>query len=297
MNLLVYKLVIAPLLVALATLAGRRWGSVATGLVAGLPIIAGPILFFYAVEQGPVFASQAAVATLLGMVSLSAFMLIFAWRSWVGGTALSCILLGWSGFALVTIVMDRVSDRMLDDHRTTLLKALFKALVYALAALYLGRRSLPRLEARASQGAILGGRMQLVPRPDGDESAPSLDSAPPPEPNAWDIPLRMLAAALLVWTLTSLAQRLGPRLGGLLTPFPIASTVLSTFALVQGGREAAHAVIKGFFLAFYSFAVFCAVLAASLPILSLPVSFTAAVLMAALAHGFVLRRMLQGPLF
>jgi hypothetical protein len=48
MNLLLYKVTLAPLLVIGATLAGRKWGQTAAGLVAGFPIVAGPILVFFA---------------------------------------------------------------------------------------------------------------------------------------------------------------------------------------------------------------------------------------------------------
>lgn len=277
MNVFVYKAVISPLLVALATLAGRRWGYIASGLVAGLPIVAGPVLFFYAVEQGPAFASQAAVATLLGMVSLCAFMLIYAWRSWSGGTILSSLLMGWAGFAVVTLLINRV----LQDHDVSLLKAL----VYALAALYLGRRSLPPMDPSAS-----------AEPPALDPGAPRPDVAVAPlGPGPWDLPLRMAAAAFMVLTLTGLAQRLGPRLGGLLTPFPVASTVLAVFAHSQGGSAAARSVLKGLFLAFNSFAVFCAVLAAVLTAGGLGLGFAAAVVAAGLTQAFVLRRSFKDP--
>jgi hypothetical protein len=251
----------------LATLAGRRWGSIATGLVAGLPIVAGPILLFYALQQGPLFAGQAALATLLGIISVTLFLLIFAWRAWFGGTALSCLLLGWLGFAASTAAI----DRMLDAHRATLLKAL----VYALAALYLGRKSLPKAEG--------------APLVDGAVAAQA------PAAGAWDIPLRMAAAALLVLALTAMARGLGPRLGGLLTPFPVASSVLAVFSLRLGGREAVRAVLKGFLMAFNAFAVFCAVLAASLPVLGLGPSFGLALAAAGVTHAFVLRRALKSP--
>lgn len=282
MNLIVYKVVISPLLVALATLAGRRWGNVATGLVAGLPIVAGPVLFFYALEQGPAFASQAAVATLLGMVSLCAFLLIYAWRSWSGGTILSSLLMGWAGFAVVTLLINRV----LQDHSVSLLKAL----VYALAALYLGRRSLPPVEEAAPALAP-----PLSPDPLAKGSPIAADAASRPGP--WDLPLRMAAAAIMVLVLTALAQRLGPRLGGLLTPFPVASTVLAVFAHSQGGSAAARSVLKGLFLAFNSFAVFCAVLGAALTAggLGLGVAVIVAVLAAGLTQAFVLRRSFIDP--
>lgn len=253
MNELALKVAVPVVLVALATLAGRRWGDLATGLVGGLPIVAGPILFFYAREQGPAFASEAAELTLFGILSLCAFLLTFGWRAWAGGSALSCLALGWAAFAAVTLLMDRVAA----VHSA----GLVKALVYALAALYLGRRSLP--PAAAGLGS-------------------------PRAPDPWDLSLRMAAAAVLVLTLTGLAQRLGPRLGGLLTAFPVASSVLSVFALRRGGREALQAVLKGLLLSLNAYAFFCAALALALPAWGLGFGFLVAVAVAVLAQSLVL---------
>jgi hypothetical protein len=59
--LLILKFLLAPGLVALASLAGRRWGLKVGGAIAGFPVVVGPILFFFAVEQGSGFASVAAL--------------------------------------------------------------------------------------------------------------------------------------------------------------------------------------------------------------------------------------------
>ncbi len=252
MDLLYYKLSVAPLLVAGATLVGRRYGDLATGLVAGLPIVAGPILFFYALEQGPAFASDAAVATLLGLISLCFFALAYAWRAWLGGTPLSCLLLGWAAFAVGTLLIRSILARGS--------VGLGSSLLYALAALYLATKSLP----------------------------PSPEPAARPAPSHWDLLFRMLSAAALVLALTLSAQRLGPRLGGLLTPFPVASTVLAVFAHRQGASEAAVAVLKGLLLALNAFAAFCAVLALALPRLSLPATFAVALLAALAVQAAIL---------
>lgn len=241
MDLFVYKLTFAPILVAVATLAGRKWGDSAAGLVAGFPIVAGPILFFYALEQGPVFASDAALATLLGIFSLSVFVLAYTWRAWSGGTPLSAVMLGWVAFAFCTIAINRV----LYSPTGSVTLGLGKALGWAVLSLFLGVRSLP---------------------PEGE-------LAPRGLPSRWDLPLRMGAAAALVWGLTHFAQAIGPRLGGLLTPFPVASTVLAVFAHRQGGSEAARAVLKGMLLALNAFAAFCAVLVLALPRTGLIASF------------------------
>jgi hypothetical protein len=44
-----------------------------------LPAIAGPILLVLALQHGPAFAGKAATGTLLGIVALIVFVLVFAW--------------------------------------------------------------------------------------------------------------------------------------------------------------------------------------------------------------------------
>jgi hypothetical protein len=246
-----YKLTLAPSLVAVATLLGRRYGQLAAGLVAGLPIVAGPILYFYAKEQGLDFAAAAAQTTLLGIVSLSLFTVAYAWRAWSGGSVLSSLILGWVAFALGTVVI----NRLLATHRPSLVEAL----CFGVGSLFLAIRSLP-------------------PAQDG---SPRVAVVPP----MWDLPLRLFATALLIFLLTYFAQTLGPILGGLLAPFPIASTVLTVFAHSQGGSEAARSVLKGLLLALNAFAVFCAVLAVGLAPLGLAPAFAVALLAAAAAQA------------
>ncbi|MFH9725952.1 hypothetical protein ACH4M4_23765 [Streptomyces sp. NPDC017254] len=75
--ILLLKLVLAPALVVASTLAGRRWGPSVTGTLVVLPIVAGPILFIACLEHGREFAADAASASLLGMVSLALFLVVF----------------------------------------------------------------------------------------------------------------------------------------------------------------------------------------------------------------------------
>ena len=62
------KLCLVPVLVGAVTLATRRWGPRIGGWLTALPVIAGPTLCFYAIEQGSEFARRAAGATLVGLV-------------------------------------------------------------------------------------------------------------------------------------------------------------------------------------------------------------------------------------
>jgi hypothetical protein len=78
MVLLLFKLVVTPLLIALTTLASRRWGSVVGGWIVGLPLTSGPVSIFLALEQGRDFAATAAVGTLLGVLAVVAYCIAYA---------------------------------------------------------------------------------------------------------------------------------------------------------------------------------------------------------------------------
>jgi len=100
--------VVTPLLIAAATLAGRRWGHALSGWLVGLPLTSGPVVFFLAIDQGSRFATTAALAVLLGTISQAAFAVAYAWvavrAGWPVATAAGCGV-----FALSTIGFQRVS--------------------------------------------------------------------------------------------------------------------------------------------------------------------------------------------
>ena len=129
---LVLKLVLVPGLIALVTLAGRRFGPRIGGWLNALPLVAGPVLFFLALEQGERFVARAAESTLAGLAAVAAFAVIYSWsalrrRWWV------CVLVGWAVFAALTIALQAV--------RWTAASGLG----LAVAAFGLARLALPRL--------------------------------------------------------------------------------------------------------------------------------------------------------
>ena len=102
--MLLLKLFLVPGLVALVTLAVRRWGPAAGGWLAGLPIVAGPVLLFYAVEQGEAFAARAAHATLSGLIATVAFAVAYGHSSrrfrWY-----VCVAIGWGVFGAAVLAL------------------------------------------------------------------------------------------------------------------------------------------------------------------------------------------------
>lgn len=240
MSLLAVKILLAPSFVVGASLVARRYGPLAGGLLAGLPVVAGPILLAYALEHGRPFAANAAAGTLLGLVSLIAFVVLYTRLArrlaWV-----TSMLAGWLVFAAATALFSSLSI------------PLGAALALAALAVAVGLAALPR---------------------------PGQSTGEHPAPPSWDLPLRALCALALVLSLTAIAGWLGPRLSGLLAPFPIIATVLATFTHAQRGRDELARMMRGMLSGFTAFALFFFTLALALRHLGTAASFALATALA-----------------
>ncbi len=108
MDTLVLKLVLTPLLIGAASLAGRRWGPAVGGWFVGLPLTSGPIAFFLALDHGAGFAAAAAVGSLAGAIAEAAFCLAYAAaaprRGWIVALAAAS-----GAFALVAAALQPVA--------------------------------------------------------------------------------------------------------------------------------------------------------------------------------------------
>ncbi len=255
MGLLATKLLLAPSFVVGASLAARRFGPRVGGLIAGLPVVAGPILLAYALAHGSAFAAGAAVGTLLGLVSLIAFVVVYAHladRAFWGASMLG----GWLAFALAT--------------------AAFSAL------------SVPAGAALAIAGVGLCAGLLLTPRV-------RVEPRTHPRLPAWDLPMRAACALALVLTLTAVAGWLGPQLSGLLAPFPIIATVLATFTHAQRGSGEVQRLLRWLLGGYGAFALFCFTLAVSLRPLGTAAAFALASAVALLSQATILGVMARTP--
>jgi hypothetical protein len=234
--ILLFKLLLAPGLVALASLAGRRWGLRVGGAVAGFPVVVGPILLFFAIEQGAPFAAEATLKCLWGVLPFVAFCIAMSW-SCLRLPLWASLLIGWAAFFAVSF---------LGLHSQA---GLFACALTALAAMVLGRRLLPKVPPHKTVLAA---------------------------PSRWDIPLRMGATLALLLSLTAAAKALGPLWSGALAAFPVASSILGSFAYLSNGPKGPAALFRGSLLGSYSFGTFCAVLAPALLAFSVPMAFLAA---------------------
>jgi len=102
-DLLLYKLITTPIVMALATWISRRLGVGVGGWIAGLPVTSGPVSIFLALQHSPQFAADAALGTMSGSASASVFCVIYAFvaRRARWPAALGMGLLGFLGMTLV----------------------------------------------------------------------------------------------------------------------------------------------------------------------------------------------------
>ncbi|MFG6415370.1 hypothetical protein ACG02S_15840 [Roseateles sp. DC23W] len=100
--MLLLKLFLVPLFLLLLTLAGRRWGPSVAGWLAGLPVVAGPILLFLSLEHGAGFAADAAAAALSAVVASVSFSVAYshAAQRWGWRVSLALALIAWGVAAL-----------------------------------------------------------------------------------------------------------------------------------------------------------------------------------------------------
>ena len=79
MNIFLLKLILAPIIIGTASLAGRKWGAAVSGWIVGLPLTSGPVAFFVALSHERAFAFETARGVLSGGFSLIAYCLTYAW--------------------------------------------------------------------------------------------------------------------------------------------------------------------------------------------------------------------------
>jgi len=79
MNILVLKLILAPVIIGSASLAGRKWGHAVSGWIVGMPLTSGPVIFFIALSHNVEFVANAALGVVSGGLSLVAYTLTYAW--------------------------------------------------------------------------------------------------------------------------------------------------------------------------------------------------------------------------
>lgn len=216
MDILALKLILAPLIIGTASLAGRRWGTAVSGWIVGMPLTTGPVVFFVALSHGAAFAERSALGVLSGGFSLVLYAVTYAWlaRALPWPAALGG---GLAFFAASTLLLEEASFPLVP---------LFLAVT---AAILLGLRLMPpESHVEPERG----------------------------QPGRWDIPMRVLIGTSFILLLTGSASTIGARLTGLLATFPLYISILAVFSQrLQGPGGPAH-MLRGLLYGMFAFAAF-----------------------------------------
>jgi hypothetical protein len=163
--------------------------------------------------------------------------------------------------------------------RSSVFGSLLAALTaYAVAVAGLQLIELPLLPGFALVLGVLALAPRLFPRISGTAERSAV------QPN--DLPLRMLAGALLSFTVTYAAAGIGPRLSGFFAMFPVMGTILVGFSHHASGRAYAVNILLGMVRGYYAFATFCVVLSLALRGQSIALAFGVAALAALVVQVF-----------
>ena len=224
------KLFASPLLIGVASLAGRRWGPNVAGLMGGLPLVGAPVVLAVWLSHGADYAELAARAAPAGLWANIVYMLVVGWVSarlrWYWA-----IPFGWLCYLGAALLIQA------------------SGLARSLA---LGLIALPALWLAA---------MIALPRP---TAPPPRMHLPPIELLA-----RIAAAALLVLSLTTISTTIGPELTGLLSGAPVAAVVIPAFTWATVGRDALLLTLRGFLTGLIGFGVFFLILGHTMAALGL----------------------------
>ena len=104
----------------------------------------------------------------------------------------------------------------------------------------------------------------------------------------WDIPMRMLATAVLISIITISAEYLGPELSGVVATYPVILSVISVFTHWQWGWPALVQLIRGTTLSLLSFVAFFLVVGLSAETVGLTWSFVLACISALAGNSIVI---------
>jgi len=133
-NIFLLKLILAPIIIGFASLAGRKWGVAVSGWLVGLPLTSGPVAFFIALSHDRAFAFETVRGVLSGGFSLVAYTLVYAWiaKRFNWAISFAASILVFSGTTL-----------LLQDATLPFIPLFF----YILTVIWLGARLMPKHEA------------------------------------------------------------------------------------------------------------------------------------------------------
>ncbi|MFD2936693.1 hypothetical protein [Spirosoma flavum] len=243
MNLLLIKLTIIPGVIALVTLAIRKWGNKIGGLIGSMPWTAGPTLLFFILEQGKTFGIQSIQGAMTGILALISFCFSYSTfsrkLSWF-----PTLLLAYGVYTATALFFNYLQLNLWLSYSLVITSTLIA--------------------------------LRFFPAP--TKQVTTTRRLP------FDILIRMAVATLFVLAITGLASVLGPNWSGILTPFPIMTSVLAIFSHTLQGSNAAITTLRGLVMGLLGFTTFLFLQAFLLPSFSVALSFGLAFIVNALIN-------------
>jgi hypothetical protein len=231
--MLLLKLTLAPVLIGLVSLAERKWGAAVSGVLVGLPLTSGPVLFILAVEQGLSFSAHTSIASLLGLSAIAGFVLAYSLvarsHGWVPSMFVATVTYAAISALIIEVPLRRAGW----------------AFAVTCGVLLAVLRTFPR----------------TLPATTGKKTV-----------SARELAWRMITAAILVFLLTAVAPLLGPIPSGLVTMFPVYTSIVTVFNHLKSGVRAV-AVLRGVIIGAFGGGVFFVIIAATLQRLGIGACF------------------------
>jgi hypothetical protein len=201
---LLAKMAIAAFIVVSASLIAERSSPMIAAMVATLPVSAGPVYVFLALEHGPAFVGQAALGSVGSNVAAACYCVTYVLLAQRQGPVVSIL-------AALAVWVTSVS--ILQHISLQLLPAMLLMVVVFAACIFVTR---PYVLARSLSTAA----------------------------RAWyAIPIRAVAVALLVAVVTSISAAVGPVWSGVMATFPIVLSSLAAILHLRIGGPATAAAI------------------------------------------------------
>ena len=243
------KIFLTPLLILMCLLVARRWGSFEGGVIAGLPLISGPLSFFLTLEQGAAFSAASSFNTLLGVLACTTTALIYprlaAWgMPWF--VCLPAALCGFFGGGWVVLHLPFTH---------------FWAVALSLLSPVLVLAWLPKVAAVCRPGHAMTAYVR--------------------------IPVQMACGAGLVFAVTEAAHWLGPGWSGVLMFFPVMICSIVPFAHAMLGVGAVVSIFRGIMAGWFGCIAFAVVVMTGVEHLPLWLCYVLAPVAALLASALV----------
>jgi hypothetical protein len=252
--MLALKLTLVPSFLLIVSMSGKWWGPAIAGWLAGLPVVAGPILYLLVLQHGASFGAHAATLSLAAILASEAFNFGYAWTCRVANwrVALAAGLAAWfacaNALALLPI-SSLASAPPTSPASAALATSAMSATSMASASFSAFAWSSSTAWALAAAALGVGFGNAFLPKSRAVAKGASLTRI--------DLAGRMLAGIALTLLVTALSGRLGAGWSGLLAVFPLMGVVLSVSSHRAHGPAFVIALLRGMVAGRFSFGAFC----------------------------------------